>query len=59
MGSLFNGNALGVNVGTSYSLLPNSESSLKESQNNYYTALYDFVIAKIDLDKAQGLLVTE
>ena len=37
----------------------NSESSLKESQNNYYTALYDFVIAKIDLDKAQGLLVTE
>jgi len=37
----------------------NSESSLKESQTNYYSALYDFIIAKIDLDKAQGQLVAE
>ncbi len=37
----------------------NAESSLKESQNNYYTALYDFIIAKVDLDKAQGQLVVE
>jgi outer membrane protein len=37
----------------------NAESSLKESQNNYYTALYDFIIAKVDLDKAQGQLVAE
>jgi outer membrane protein TolC len=37
----------------------NSESSLKESQSNYYSALYEFIIAKIDLDKAQGNLVTE
>ena len=37
----------------------NAEADLKESQTNYYTALYDFIIAKIDLDKAQGNLVTE
>lgn len=37
----------------------NAESSLKESQTNYYSALYDFIIAKIDLDKAQGQLVTD
>ena len=37
----------------------NAESSLKESQTNYYSALYDFIIAKVDLDKAQGLLVIE
>jgi outer membrane protein TolC len=37
----------------------NAESSLKESQTNYYTALYDFIIAKIDLDKAQGQLIAE
>ncbi len=37
----------------------NAESSLKESQTNYYTALYDFIIAKIDLDKAQGQLLRD
>lgn len=36
-----------------------AESSLKEAQTNYYSSLYDFIIAKIDLDKAQGQLVTE
>lgn len=37
----------------------NAEASLKESQTNYYTALYDFIIAKIDLDKAKGQLLNE
>lgn len=31
-----------------------AESSLKESQVNYYTALYDALIAKVDLDRAYG-----
>jgi len=39
--------------------ITNAESSLKESQTNYYTALYDFIIAKIDLDKAQGQLLKD
>lgn len=34
-----------------------AESSLKEAQNNYYNALYDAMIAKVDLDKAYGRLV--
>jgi outer membrane protein TolC len=29
-----------------------AESSLRESQVNYYDALYDAIVAKIDLDKA-------
>ena len=37
----------------------NAESDLKESQVNYYSAMYDFIIAKIDLDKAQGKLVND
>jgi outer membrane protein TolC len=32
----------------------NAEASLKESQTNYYAALYDALIAKVDLDKATG-----
>ena len=34
----------------------NAESSLKESQTNYYAALYDVLLAKVDLDKAKGKL---
>lgn len=34
-----------------------AESSLKEAQINYYNALYDAVIAKIDLEKAYGKLI--
>jgi outer membrane protein TolC len=34
-----------------------AESSLKESQTNYYNALYDALIAKVDLDKAYGKLI--
>jgi outer membrane protein len=36
-----------------------AEASLKESQVNYYNALYDAVIAKVDLDKAYGKLLPE
>jgi outer membrane protein TolC len=34
-----------------------AENSLREAQTNYYTALYDAVVAKIDLDKAYGKLL--
>ena len=33
-----------------------AESDLKEAQTNYYSALYDAFVAKIDLLKAQGRL---
>lgn len=35
-----------------------AESSLKEAQNNYYSAMFDAMIAKVDLDKAFGRLTT-
>jgi len=31
-----------------------AENSLKTAQTNYYSALYDALIAKVDLDKAYG-----
>ena len=34
-----------------------AESSLKEAQVNYYSALYDVLVAKVDMDKAFGKLV--
>jgi outer membrane protein len=34
-----------------------AETSLKEAQTNYFSALYDFIISKIDLQKAQGAIV--
>lgn len=34
-----------------------AESALKEAQTNYYNALYDVIIAKIDLQTALGTLV--
>jgi outer membrane protein len=34
-----------------------AESSLKESQVNYYNALYDALVAKTDLDKAFGKIL--
>lgn len=38
----------------------NAEADFKEAQTNYYAALYDAYIAKVDLDKATGqLAVTE
>jgi outer membrane protein TolC len=36
-----------------------AEASLKESQVNYYSALYDALVAKVDLDKAYGKLLPE
>jgi outer membrane protein len=36
-----------------------AEASLKESQINYYNALYDALIAKVDLDKAYGKLLPQ
>lgn len=32
----------------------NAQTALKEAQTNYFNALYDAVIAKIDYDKASG-----
>lgn len=32
----------------------NAETSLKEAQTNYYSALYDALVAKVDLDKSMG-----
>jgi outer membrane protein TolC len=34
----------------------NAQTEMKVSQNNYYSALYDAVIAKIDYLKAIGKL---
>jgi len=35
-----------------------AEAALKEAQINYYNALYDALIAKVDLDKAYGKLLS-
>lgn len=35
-----------------------AETAYKEAQTNYYSALYDAMVAKIDLQKAQGTLYT-
>ncbi len=34
----------------------NAEASYKEAENNYYNALYEAIVAKIDYDKAVGAL---
>jgi outer membrane protein TolC len=34
-----------------------AENSLREAQTNFYSSLYDAVVAKIDLDKAYGKLL--
>jgi outer membrane protein TolC len=34
-----------------------AETTLKESQTNYFNALYDAMISKIDFDKANGTLI--
>jgi outer membrane protein len=34
----------------------NAETSMKEALTNYYNALYDALVAKVDLDKAMGLI---
>ncbi len=42
-------------VGSNLEVL-NAETALKEAQVNYFNALYDALVAKIDYDKANGLL---
>ena len=42
-------------VGSNLEVL-NAENSLKESQTNYFSALYDALIAKVDFQKATGVL---
>jgi outer membrane protein TolC len=37
----------------------NAEASFREAQTNYYNALYNALVAKVDLDKAAGRLYTE
>ncbi len=37
----------------------NAESSYKEAQTNYFAALYDLLIAKVDLSRAKGELYQE
>ncbi|MBC8152797.1 MAG: TolC family protein [Bacteroidetes bacterium] len=44
-------------VGSNIEVL-NAETSLRESQTNYFAALYDFLITKVDQDKARGTLYT-
>jgi outer membrane protein TolC len=34
----------------------NAESTLRETQTNYLQALYDFLVAKLDWEKANGML---
>ena len=44
-------------VGSNIEVL-NAETSLREAQTNYFASLYDFLIAKVDQDKALGRLYT-
>ena len=43
-------------VGTSLEVV-SAETALLEAQTNYYNALYDALVSKIDVDKANGVLV--
>jgi len=43
-------------MGTNIEVI-NAESSLKEAQTNYFAALYDLLIAKVDLQKSLGELL--
>lgn len=36
-----------------------AENSLRQAQTNYYSAMFDAMVAKIDLDKAYGKLLTK
>jgi len=42
-------------VGSNLEVL-NAEASIKESQTNYFAALYNALIAKVELEKANGTL---
>ncbi|MFM6938790.1 MAG: TolC family protein [Aquirufa sp.] len=45
-------------VGSNLEVL-NAETSIKESQGNYFTALYNALIAKVELAKSNGTLYSE
>ncbi|NGZ44447.1 TolC family protein [Cytophagaceae bacterium 50C-KIRBA] len=45
-------------VGSNLEVL-NAETSIKESQANYFTSLYNALIAKVELEKANGTLYSE
>lgn len=47
----------GQGVGSSLEVV-DAESALKEAQVNYYNALYDVLVAKVDIDKAFGKILT-
>jgi outer membrane protein TolC len=34
-----------------------AETTLKEAQTNYFNALFDAMVSKIDFDKANGTLI--
>ncbi|MFM8740054.1 MAG: TolC family protein, partial [Cytophagales bacterium] len=36
-----------------------AENSLRAAQTNYYSALFDAMIAKVDIDKAYGKLIPQ
>ncbi len=56
--SVFNNTQLAFNQGTGSSLdLVQSESALRETQNNYYSKLLTLYLAKLDLEKSQGTLI--
>jgi outer membrane protein len=40
-------------VGSSLEIM-NAESALKEAQTNYFTALYEVIASRVDLQKALG-----
>lgn len=45
-------------VGSNLELI-NAEAEYRQAQANYYTAVYDLLIAKVDLQKAKGQLLTK
>jgi outer membrane protein TolC len=42
-------------VGNNFDII-SAEASLKEAQINYYTALYDLLMSKVDYQRATGTL---
>jgi outer membrane protein len=56
--SVFKNTQMEFSQGTGSSLdLVQSESALRETQNNYYSKLLTLYIAKLDLEKSQGTLI--
>ncbi len=56
--SVYSNTQLAFSQGTGSSLdLVQSESALRETQNNYYSKLLTLYLAKLDLEKSQGTLI--